>query len=170
MSKALFIIAQNNFRDEELQKPLAMLKDAGHKCTIASIEKGGCKGMLGLEIDTDIAVRDASADDYDVFIVVGGSGSPGLAGYPEVLSLLRDAKRKNKRLASICLATMVLARAGVIAGKKATVYKTDASLKALKDGKVNFIDKAVVVDENLVTANGPAAAEEFGRKILEMLR
>lgn len=169
MAKALFIIAQKNFRDEELEEPLMVLKKAGHQCEIASIEDDVCTGMLGAKVKPNLAVRDANADDYDVVVVVGGSGSPELAKHSDVLMLLRKAKELNKKLAAICLGPMILAKAGVIKDKNVTVYKTDESVNAVREAGANLIDKAVVVDKDLVTANGPKAAEKFGKKILEML-
>lgn len=163
--KILFIIAQKNFRDEELSKPKKILEDAGYKTEVASITTDFAQGMLGARIKPDLAVKDANAGNYEYVVVVGGSGAPSLADHAEVLELLRNAKRT----AAICLGPMVLAKAGVLSGKKATVYKTSESVKALEEGDATFVDKSLVKDGTLVTANGPGAAEEFGRSILNVL-
>jgi len=169
MPTALFIIAQNGFRDEELFDPKDVLENAGIKCTIASITTDAAQGKLGAIVMPDLAVKEAKLDDYDIIIVIGGPGAPELAKHKEVISLLQAAKQKGKNLAAICIAPTILAKAGVLQGKKATVWESPESIKMLEEGKAIFTKKDVVVEDKLVTANGPAAAREFGRKIVAML-
>lgn len=170
MPRALFIIAQKGFRDEELFEPKEVLEDAGIECTVASISTEPAQGKLGAMVMPDIAVKDAKLEDYDVIIVIGGPGAPELAKHKEVISLLQVAKQRGKNLAAICIAPTVLAKAGVLAGKKATVWESPESIKILEEGKAIFTKKDVVVESKLVTASGPPAAREFGRKVVEMLK
>ncbi len=169
MPSALFIIAQHGFRDEELQVPKEILEAAGIQCRIASITANTATGKLGMTVKPDLAVKDAKLDDYGVIIVVGGPGAPELANHEEVISLLQAAKQKGKNLAAICIGPTVLATAGVLAGKRATVFETPESVRILEEGRAVFTRKDVVVEDKLITANGPAAAKEFGKKIAEML-
>ena len=108
MKKAVFIIAQKDFRDEELKIPMQILKDNGISCTIASTSLDTAVGSLGMEVDPDIAVSNIDADDYDVIIVVGGPGAPELAEHNEVLDLLKSAESKGKNIAAICIAPTLL--------------------------------------------------------------
>ncbi len=169
MSKVLYIIAQKNFRDEEFLVPKEMLESKGIEVDVASIKKGPCTGMLGAKVDADYSVENVKIEDYDAVIVCGGSGSPELAKHEAVLNIIRKAKRANKLIAAICLAGMVLAKAGVVEGKKMTVYKTPQSVDAIKKNGGIFTDKDIEVDGLLITANGPHAARMFGEKILDVL-
>jgi len=168
--RALFIIAQHDFQDHELMDSKEVLEDAGIGCDVASITTDAANGNLGMIMMPDLEVKHADAKDYDIIIVIGGPGAPQLAKHKEVISLLQEAKKRDKKLAAICIAPIILAKAGVLEGKKATVFETPESVKILQEGKAIYTPKAVVVDDKLVTANGPAAAREFGRKITEMLR
>ncbi len=168
-AKVLFIIAQTNFRDEELFKPKTILEKAGFKCDVASISTTFATGMLGKVVKPDIAVREVDVDDYELLVVVGGSGAPELAKYPEVLKLLASAQDNDKKLAAICFGPMVLAKAGVLSGSKATVFKTKESLAALQQGGAEYVEQSVVTDLNLVTASGPEAADAFGNEIVKLL-
>lgn len=170
MGKVLFIIAQDKFRDEELLEPKRIVEESGHEAVVASVTAGECKGMLGATINADLAVKDANVDDYDVIALVGGQGAPELLNYPEVMELVKQAKSKDKNLAAICIAPMILAKAGVLQGKKATVYQTPNSMAALSEGGAEMVSQDVVVDGKLVTASGPHVAKEFGQKIVEMLK
>jgi protease I len=170
MQKVLFIIAQTNFRDEELEKPKQILENAGYNVDVASITTQQATGMLGARVKPDLAVKDVKISNYALIVVVGGSGAPELAKYPEVLNLLSQAKNNNMKLGGICLGPSVMAKAGVLEGKQATVFKTSDSLAALEQGGATFIDQKIVVEPNLVTANGPAAATEFGNELVKLLQ
>lgn len=167
--KVLFIIAQQNFRDEELETPKRILEENGIQTTVASITRSEASGMLGARVQPDIIVRDINPEHYDALIVVGGSGSPRLADYPEVLSVIRRFDEQKKLIAAICLATTVLAKAGILDGVTVTVYPTDWSIATLQRYGANYTEKHVVVDGRIVTADGPQSAEEFAKKILELL-
>jgi len=168
--RILFIIAQNSFRDEELAKPKQILKKAGYSYDVASITTEHAIGMLGTVIKPDLAVKDANVNNYALIVVVGGSGAPSLVNYPEVLDLLARAKNESKKLGAICLGPMVLAKAGVLNGRRATVFQIPESIAALQEGNATFVDKNVVVDDWLVTANGPGASDEFGNALVELLQ
>src|SRR3990172_2902151 len=128
--KVLYLIAPQNFRDEEYLIPKGILEEAGHKVVTASLTAEIARGMRGAKVKPDLAIRDANVEDYGLLVVAGGSGSPKLADYPEVLQLLRKFRARGKPLASICLAGYVLARSGVLKGRTATVFPEDFALAA----------------------------------------
>ncbi len=169
--KALIIIAQEGFQPHEYAETKRVLEENNIQCTIASIKKGLCIDKLGGKVQADIAVKDAKPEDYDVVIVIGGPGAPRLSDYNELPKLLQKAQQKHIPLAAICIAPTVLAKADVLEGKTATVWNEDnEQYKVLEDYGATFVDEPVVVDEGLVTANGPDAATQFGKKIVEMLK
>lgn len=167
--KALFIINQTNFRDEELTEPKKILENQGAVVKVASITTEEARGMLGLRVTPDVAVRNANPADYDVLVVVGGSGSPQLADYPEVLSLIKRFNEHEKPIASICLGPYVLARAGVLDGKRVTVSPEDFALTELTRAGAEYVEENVVVDGKIITAPGPEAAKQFGEQIVKVL-
>jgi len=166
----LFIIAQKDFRDEELTQPRAILEEAGHKVRVASPTGETATGMLGLTVRPDLAVKEANLDDYDMVVVVGGTGSPELANYPEVLNLISSAYDAGKPIGAICLGPMVLAKAGVLRGKRATVSSSAESLTALAEGGAVVTYDPVARDGNIITANGPGAATAFGNELARVLK
>ncbi len=103
-------------------------------------------------------------------MVVGGAGSPQyLWDNWALYSILKQAAEANKVIGGICLSGAVLARAGVLEGKQATVYQTPQTLEELKKAGARYMARDVVIDGNTVTAKGPAAAKEFGRQLAERL-
>lgn len=167
--KILFIIAQQNFRDEELTTPKQILDKEGAKTKVASITTDEARGMLGLIVKPDIAVRDINPNNFDVLVIVGGSGSSKLADYPEVLATIRRFNDQKKPIAAICIAPYVLSRAGILNGINVTAYAEDFVLAELRRGGANYTEKQVVVDGRIITASGPQAAKEFGEQIVNVL-
>lgn len=169
LARVLYIIAQQNFRDEELFVPEDVLRSNGHSVTVASITTEEARGMLGARIKPNIAVRNANPNDFDALVIAGGSGSPKLAEYPEVLSIIRKFRDQDKPIASICLAGHVLARAGILKGVNATVFPADFAIAEYRRSGVKYTEEHVVVDGKIITADGPEAAKKFGEEIVKLL-
>ena len=165
----LFIIAQQDFRDEELLDPKDIFEEEGYECTISSIEEGKAQGKLGAVVAVDIAVQDVDIERFDLLVLVGGPGAPGLVEHKEVLDLLQNAKGKVKLIAAICISPLILAKAGLLKGKRATVFECKEGISALENGGAIYVKEDVVVDADIVTAAGPWTARDFAEKIVELL-
>lgn len=170
MAKVLMIIAQEGYKEEELEIPKGILKDAGHDVKVASLSRMKATGAKGAVVQPDMAVGEVNADFFDCIVIVGGPGSPALAESDEVINLIIEARKKDKRLAAICLGPMTLAKAGALTGKKATVFGNQDAIRLLRDCGAEYREEPVVVDGNVVTADCPASAEAFGKKLVEVLK
>jgi protease I len=171
--KVLMVIAPSDFRDEELVDTRGVLERAGAVVTVASRTTAEARGMFGARARPDIALDRARAADYDAVVFVGGSGSKAYFDDPQAHALARDAAGAGRLVGAICIAPSILARAGLLRGRKATVWddKGPAGPFAgnLRAGGATFTGEDVVRDGNLVTANGPKASEKFGRMLVESL-
>ncbi len=168
MAKLLFVIAQKNYRDEELDVPKQILTDEGHSIEVASITANVCKGMLGGSANPNLTVKQALKKEYDGIVIVGGSGSPDLADDADVIELVRKQDAKQRLLAAICLGPVVLARTEVLRGVKATVWHSSSYMRyvdILKEHGAKFTTEKVVVDRHTITAFGPDDAEGFAEEI-----
>lgn len=168
MKTALFIIAPANFKDEEYYTPKKILEDAGVKVATASSVKEA-KSVNGKTQKIDILLDNATAD-YDAVVFIGGPGASVYFENAKAHKLAKQAFDDGRVVAAICIAPNILARAGVLNLKKATVWNGDGMQSALieKEGAI-YVEEPVVVDGSIVTADGPAAARQFGETILELL-
>jgi protease I len=170
MGNVLVIVAQKDFQPVEYGDTKTELEKAGYDVDVASITTDTAVGADGSEVKPNIAVKDADLIKYEAIILIGGPGAPVLGEYDEVLDLIKEAYKQEKIVAAICIAPTILAKAGVLEGKKATVWNGDGKQgDILTSAGAEFIDESVVQDDKIITANGPAAAEAFGRKIAEVL-
>lgn len=164
----LMIIASQNFRDEELLKPKQIFEKQGFKVTIASSSLNTATGMLGAKVKPEITIENVNVKNYDAVVFVGGVGATEYFQNPLALKIVRDTVKQDKILAAICIAPRILAEAGVLKGKKATVWKSEAN--ALKSKQAIYTAEDVTVDGKIVTASGPHAAEAFGNAIVKLLK
>lgn len=164
MKTALVVIAPQGYQDVELDGTLRGLRNAGFTVTLASTAKGPCSGKFGGVQEAAIAMRDVEVSAYDRFAFIGGPGAAVLAENGDALDLTKRIHTSGKILGAICIAPTILASAGVLRGKKATVWDAKGEQIALltKHG-ATYTGEAVTVDGVIVTGNGPKAAEEFGR-------
>ena len=170
MAKVVIIIAQQNFNDKEFSITKSVLEESEIDIDIASITRQECVGMYGLKVSPNKTVGDIVTEYYDALIIIGGSGSLELLKYPEVVNRIKSFASQNKLIAAICLAPMILAKAGILKGIMSTVFPTDFAISALKQGGAHYTDKHVVVDGNIITADGPDSALGFAKEILKKLK
>ncbi len=173
MKKVLFILAGKDFRDAEYFIPSEILKNAGHQIFIASDIKAGdlAIGADGGEVTVDYNIIEANPENFDLIIFVGGPGALKHLDNEKSYKIARLTVEKNKKLAAICIAPVILAKAGVLKNKKATVWSNPMDkgpIKIIVENGASYVNQSVVIDE-IITANGPAAAEEFGQVLLKLL-
>ncbi len=165
--KVLFVVAPKNFRDEELLETEKILSGYGAKSTLASTTKGNVVGMLGAVVRPNALLSEVDPKDYDVVVFVGGSGCPVLWDNEDAHRIAQEAYKAGKLVAAICLAPVILARAGLLKDCKATVFETAKG--ELVKGGAKYVEKSVVRCGRIITANGPKAVRRFAEAIKEAL-
>lgn len=168
MKKAVMVIAEDRFRDEELAQPKEILEDSGIEVKVASTSLKEAKGVLGARVKPDILVRDINLKDFAAIIFIGGGGASQYWDDPLAHQLIRDAINDNKIVAAICIAPVTLAKAGILEGKRATVFSQGAD--ELKAAGANYTGHPVEKDGNIITASGPAAAREFAQELVKAIK
>lgn len=172
MIKVALIIAFRNFRDEEYFIPKEIFEKAGVKITTVSTAIGNAIGIHGGEAGVELTLEDFQAGDYDAVIFVGGAGAKDMSENEDALLAAKDAAAAEKVLAAICIAPTVLARAGVLFGKNATVWSSSmdrSAIKILQEEGALYREGPVVVDGKIITAKGPEVAREFAEKVMGIL-
>ncbi len=167
MAKALFIVAPNNFKDEEYFTPKEVLEENGIKVVTCSL-KPEAVSVKGKKAKVDVLL-DKATSDYDAIVFIGGPGASIYFENAKAHGLAKEFNNKGKIVAAICIAPVTLANAGVLEGKEATVWNGDY-VGNLEEKGATYTGEDVTVDGNIITANGPGAAEEFGNKLVEALK
>lgn len=165
--KVVMIIASDKFRDEEYQEPRKLLEKEGAEVVVASSTLNFVRGMISTKVKPDILLSQIRPQDFDAVIFVGGSGAQEYYLNQVAHTIAKDTVNAKKVLGAICIAPVILANAGVLTGRKATVFPSEAN--KLKARGIQYIDNDVVEDEKVITGRGPDAAKKFGEAIVRAL-
>lgn len=142
----------------------------GVTVTVASTRAGTATGMKGARVVVACTVRGVEAAAFDGLALAGGAGAPAHLWDSEPLrALVKGMHAAGKALGAICLSPPVLARAGILAGRRATTFPSARAILELKRGGAVYVREPVVRDGRIVTASGPEAATAFGETLAGLL-
>lgn len=105
----------------------------------------------------------------DVFFVPGGAnGTLEAMKNPAIIALIAQQAAVAKYVTSVCTGSLLLGKAGLLQGKKATSHWLTLGL--LPEFGAIATKQRVVWDGNLVTGGGVTAGIDFGLEIVAALR
>ncbi len=161
-----FVIAFENFRDEEFFVPYEYLKEKA-VCEVFSTKTGLARGKLGGTFKIIKLIDEIDTSAFNAIVFIGGPGTPSVRAYPQAVEKAREMHGAGKLICAICWAPTILAKAGVLKEKRATCWvgfdyefgmQTD---KYLEQNGAHYEKKGAVQDGKIITADGPAHATEF---------
>lgn len=168
--KILIAIPPEKFRDEELFKPAKIFQDAGVKFDLASSHVGLVMGVLGKQAKVNRTFEDIlmkGSDEYYALMIVGGPGTQvHLWNNRHLHELINLFLKKEKVIAAIDNAPLVMAKAGIMKKREATVAPGTTVREMMVEDAI-IVNKPLVYKDKLVTASGPDVAEQFAKIILE---
>ncbi|MEW6574430.1 MAG: DJ-1/PfpI/YhbO family deglycase/protease [Bacillota bacterium] len=168
--KVLLVVAPRDFRDEEFSVPRRVFEEQGAQITVASSVKGTATGMLGGAVEADVVFSEVRPADFSAVVLAGGTGSKEyLWDDKELRRVVQGTYQEGKVVSAICLSPVVLARAGCLKGKEATVWPDPAAVRELKTAGAKYVDRSVVVSGSVATARDPQSAEAFAQAVAGLL-
>jgi len=171
--KIVMVIAFRDFKDEEYFPPKEILEEWGAEVITCSNREGTAIGASGGEVQVNVLLENLDVSGFEAVVFVGGPGALDHLDNTESYGVARDVIRQGKVLAAICISPTILAKAGVLEGKRATVWSNSLNrdpVRVLEENGAIFENKDVVVDGKIVTGNGPGAAREFGKALVGVLQ
>ncbi|WP_428354949.1 DJ-1/PfpI family protein [Methyloprofundus sp.] len=108
-------------------------------------------------------------DDLDILFIPGGAmGTLKAMQNQQFIAFIKAKAAKAKYITSVCTGSLLLAKAGLLKGKKATSHWT--TLDILAKFGTTAVKERVVWDGNIVTGGGVTAGIDFALEILAALR
>jgi protease I len=163
----LYFLPAKYFNEEEFFITKSYLEKNGYKSFVASDSWGMCEGADGKKFRHDIQLENINAGNFAALVLVGGYGAKDYWNNPQLHKTLNDFNKQKKLVAAICMAPVILAKAGLLDGKNATCFP-EVKQDLIRTG-ITYKDSPVVLDKNIITANGPKASYEFAESILFVL-
>ncbi|MGC4377512.1 DJ-1/PfpI family protein [Fictibacillus sp. Mic-4] len=126
------------------------------------------------QVTPEVQLDEIALEEFDALAIPGGFEEAGF--YEDAFSerfqkVIQHFAFHNKPIASICVASLMVAHSGVLYNRKATTYNHPGSkrLEQLKQYGVRVADERIVCDGNIITSSNPGTAFEVAFKLLEML-
>ena len=146
----------------------AQISELRPEVVLFSRDGAGVRLAKGLRILPDCAAADLGP--LHVLIYPGGQGTRRLAMDHEHLAWLRDMRAEPPLVASVCTGALVLAAAGLLAGRPATTYwnafdeLAELDPSVLVDTYARFVD-----DGDVVTSAGVSAGIDMALHLVARL-
>jgi len=145
---------------------LGRLRGAEVQFVADSLRPVPCENGLVL---TPNATFETCPKDLDVLMVGGGtSGTLAAMRDPAMLAFLADRGARAKWVTSVCTGSLLLGRAGLLRGYRATSHWIGRPL--LKDFGAIEVDERVVFDRNRATGAGVSAGLDLALALIQKLR
>lgn len=169
--KVLLIIAHDGFQPVEYTIPKKTLTQAGYQVITASNKPGTATAKDKSTAPVDMTLDQVAVADYDGIFFIGGPGSLDNLDHEASYDIINQAYRQQKIIGAICLATRILAAAGVLTAHAATGWDGDGKLSDIyREYEVYYLpDQKVVTQGNIITATGPEAAQDFADQAVRMM-
>lgn len=170
--KQIAVLVYNYFEQSEFEEPIKFMEQAGADITVISTDKMELRGLkhieLGDEFQADLLLHEAISSDYDALIIPGGTfNADNLRVNEEAQDWAMDFLNSDRPIGVICHAPWLLVSADAVEGRRLTSYHT------IKDDIINaggeWIDLAVVIDNNLITSRQPKDLPKFNNTLVSML-
>lgn len=165
--ETVYVFFADGFEEIEALTAVDVLRRADLKVEMVSVtSEDVATGAHGIAVTCDLLFEECDFSDAIMLLLPGGMpGAGSLYKHAGLCELLLDYNSRNKPIAAICAAPMVLGKLGILKGRKATCYPGyERDLQGAE-----FVSEQVVKDGNLITGNGPGAAMAFSLTIVESL-
>ena len=137
-----------------------------YQLEVLGLEAGLLACSNGLSIQAHRHFTEASTA-YDLVLCAGGPALPDQDFGPAFYSWLRTLCRRSRRFGSICNGALMLARAGLLDGRRVTTHWGDvAALARLCPSAKLEADRLYVQDDNLFTSAGVTAGIDLSLYVL----
>lgn len=169
MTKKVALFIENGSEELEFIAPLDIMRRANLEVDLISANNEDfITSSHNVKIIADKKINEVNNIlDYDAIVIPGGMpGSTLLRDNKKIIEFYQTMYNSGKLVAAICAAPIVLSAAGITNDKEVTSYPGF-------DKEINYknynSNKAVVIDKNVITAQGPAVAILFGYEIVNYL-
>jgi 4-methyl-5(b-hydroxyethyl)-thiazole monophosphate biosynthesis len=165
MPRVLVPLAEG-FEEIEALAIVDVLRRAEIEVVVAGLHPGPVTSARKISVLPDTTIDAVNSEGFDMIILPGGQpGTDNLNNDPRIHRLLADFQAAGRLIGAICAAPIILAAAGLLAGKRATSYPGYSTKLA---GAV-YEDQTVVTDGHIMTSQGPGTAISFALAVVTRL-
>lgn len=166
------VVATDGFEEAELTEPVKALRDAGAKVDIIAPHGGSIQAFKhhdkSITVPVDLTLDQANPEDYLAVVLPGGAlNADEMRQNQEMQTFVRAIDEAHKPMAVICHAPWELVSAGLVRGRTLTSWPSIQD--DIRNAGGQWVDREVVVDDNLITSRKPDDLPAFNRELLQRL-
>lgn len=167
MEKTVLVPVAQGIEEMEAITIIDVLRRAGAKVVVASVDDLTVKASRGIEFKADVLIRDCLDRAFDLIVLPGGiPGADNLKNSKDLADLLKKQASQNKLYGAICASpAIVLHSLGLVTPGAVTCHPGFANL--IEGGMIQ--DNNVVVDGSCITSKGAGTALEFALTLVDHL-
>jgi transcriptional regulator GlxA family with amidase domain len=111
----------------------------------------------------------ADAPPIDILVVPGGFGTRALLHDEATLSWIRETAGRSRQVTSVCTGALLLAKIGLLEGKRATTHWAGLDLLASIDSTIQVQRDRRVVHDGIFTSAGVSAGIDMSFAVVEQI-
>lgn len=166
--KKVAVVLANNYEDIEHTSPVDAMRSAGAEITVIGVTMDEIKGKKGGSETPDATFADVKPNDFDLLLIPGGGSPENLRIVDEAVEFTREFARSGKPVAAICHGAQLLISADVLQGR--TVTAVNKIRDDIRNAGGNYVDEAIVVDDNLISSRVPDDLPAFNDALVKALK
>jgi putative intracellular protease/amidase len=170
MTRKLGVILYTDFELLDVFGPVEMFGNVGPELEVVMVAEtaGSVKSAQGPQVLAEVGFDDCPA--LDLILLPGGIGTfPELAN-ERMLDFLRKRSASAEITTSVCSGSALLAKAGLLDGRRATSNKQFFAFAETQSAQVDWVTEARWVDDGeFVTSSGVSAGMDMALAVIERL-
>ncbi len=167
-NSVLIFLPAKDFNEEEYSIVRKLLLKYGKNIFVTSDDHYVCSGSKGMKVKSDTSFYNINTKNFSAMVLIGGKGSKTYWDNEKLHNITRNFNDAQKVIGAICSAPVILAKAGILQNKTATCYYEDKN--ELINLGINYQDRAVISDKNIVTTNSSQSAAQFTEAVLHLIK
>lgn len=165
MNKRVLCLMPVGFEEIETVTPIDLLRRAGAEVVVAALQAPlAVRGRSGITVQADALLADVESDAFDLLLIPGGPGVKTMREDGRAMRLAARFASQFRPVAAICAAPVILADAGLLAGRRFTAH---FSVHVELHGALGT--ERVVEDGVIITSRGAGTAVDFGLALVRRL-
>ncbi|MEM7112944.1 MAG: DJ-1/PfpI family protein [Chloroflexota bacterium] len=169
-TRTLGAILYNDFELLDLYGPLEMFGNVGTAVKIVTVaEKAGAvRSAQGPQTVAEYGFDDSP--ELDLLLLPGGVGTIPELQNEAMLTFLQERAKTAEATMSVCSGSAILAKAGLLNGRRATSNKLWFSLATTQSDEVNWVEEARWVEDGpFITSSGVSAGTDMALAVIAKL-
>ncbi|MCR4338129.1 MAG: type 1 glutamine amidotransferase [Candidatus Omnitrophica bacterium] len=168
-SPQIAILVEEQYQVLEVWYPLLRLQEEGIRVkVIGTGTKEIYPSKEGYPVKVDASIDQVHAQDFDGVIIPGGWAPDFLRRHEKIVNFVKRLYADGRVVAAICHGGWLLVSAGIVKDHQVTCFF------AIKDDLIaaggKYVDRDVVVDQNLVTSRKPDDLPRFVQEIIRLVK